>query len=100
MARDDGGVAGTIIVSFLLGAVAGAAVALLVAPATGDEMRRILAEKAKEGRERATDAARQGREFVNRQRDTLSSAIDRGREAYQQARGGAEAGPAGGGQDL
>ena len=98
MARDDGGVAGTIIVSFLLGAIAGAAVALLVAPATGDEMRRILAEKAKEGRER--DAARQGREFVNRQRDTLSSAIDRGREAYHQARGGAEAGPAGGGQDL
>lgn len=100
MARDDGGVAGTIIVSFLLGAIAGAAVALLVAPATGDEMRRILAEKAKEGRERATDAARQGREFVNRQRDTLSSAIDRGREAYHQARGGAEPGPAGGGQDL
>jgi gas vesicle protein len=100
MARDDGGVAGTIIVSFLLGAVAGAAVALLVAPATGDEMRRILAEKAKEGRDRATDAARQGREFVNKQRDTLTSAIDRGREAYQQARGGGEPGPAGGGQDL
>jgi gas vesicle protein len=99
MARDDGGVAGTIIVSFLLGAVAGAAVALLVAPATGDEMRRILAEKAKEGRDRATDAARQGREFVNRQRETVSSAIDRGREAYHQARGGGETGPAGGGQN-
>ena len=100
MARDDGGVAGTIIVSFLLGAIAGAAVALLVAPATGDEMRRILAEKAKEGRDRASDAARQGREFVNRQRETLSSAIDRGREAYNQARGGGEVGPAGGGQNL
>ena len=100
MARDDGGDAGTIIVSFLLGAIAGAAVALLVAPATGDEMRRILAEKAKEGRDRASDAARQGREFVNRQRDTLSSAIERGREAYNQARSGGEAGPAGGGQNL
>jgi gas vesicle protein len=100
MARDDGGAAGTIIVSFLLGAVAGAAVALLVAPATGDEMRRILAEKAREGRERAGDAARQGREFVNRQRDTFSSAIDRGREAYRQAKGGTEPGPTGSGQGL
>jgi gas vesicle protein len=100
MARDDGGAAGSIIVSFLLGAIAGAAVALLVAPATGDEMRRILAEKAKESRDRATDAARQGREFVNRQRDNLSSAIDRGREAYNQARSGAEPDPSGGGQSL
>jgi gas vesicle protein len=100
MARDDGGAAGTIIVSFLLGAVAGAAVALLVAPATGDEVRRILAEKAREGRDRANDAARQGREFVNRQRDTISSAIERGREAYHQARGGAETDPTGGGQNL
>jgi len=100
MARDDGGLAGTIVVAFVLGAVAGAAVALLMAPATGDEMRRLLGEKAKEGRERATDAARQGREFLNRQRDTVSSAIERGREAYNQARGSAPTGSEGGGESL
>ena len=49
MARDDGGVAGTVFVAFVLGAVTGAAVALLLAPASGEETRRILAEKAKEG---------------------------------------------------
>ena len=38
-----------------------------MAPASGEETRRVLAEKAREGRERATEAARQGREFVNRQ---------------------------------
>ena len=86
MARDDGNAAGTVIVAFVLGAVTGAAVALLMAPATGEETRRTLAEKAREGRERATEAARQGREFVNRQRENISSAIDRGREAYEQAR--------------
>jgi len=86
MARDDGGAAGTVVVAFLLGAVTGAAVALLLAPASGEETRKILTEKAKEGREKATDAARQGREFLNRQRDTLSTAIDRGRDAYNQAR--------------
>jgi len=84
--------AGTVVIAFVLGAVTGAAVALLMAPATGEETRRVLADRAREGRERANEAARQGREFVNRQKETLSSAIDRGREAYEQARGGATGG--------
>ena len=60
-----------------------------MAPATGEETRRLLAEKAREGREKANEAARQGREFVNRQRETLTTAVERGREAYEQARSGA-----------
>ncbi|HWK09760.1 MAG TPA: YtxH domain-containing protein [Vicinamibacterales bacterium] len=88
MARDDSG-AGTVVVAFVLGAITGAAVALLMAPATGEETRRLLAEKAREGRDRAGDAARQGREVWNRQRENLSQAFERGREAYEQARGGA-----------
>ena len=96
MTRDDGGAAGTMIVAFVLGALTGAAVALLLAPASGEETRRILGDKAREGRDKAADAARQGREFLNRQRDTLSTAIDRGREAYNQARTGPHPGPVGG----
>jgi gas vesicle protein len=95
MSRDDGGAAGTVVVAFVLGAITGAAVALLLAPASGEETRRILGEKAKEGREKATDAARQGREFINRQRDTIATAIDRGRDAYNQARTAAQPGPTG-----
>ena len=85
MARDDSG-AGTIVAAFVLGAIAGAAVALLMAPTTGEEMRRMIGEKAREGREKANEAAREGREFVNRQREHLTNAVERGREAYQQAR--------------
>jgi gas vesicle protein len=92
MARDDGG-AGIVVVAFVLGAVTGAAVALLLAPTSGEEARRILGEKARDGRERATEAARQGREFINRQRDTIASAVERGREAYEQARSGGAAPP-------
>jgi len=93
MARDDGGAAGTIVVAFVLGAITGAAVALLLAPASGEETRRLLTDKAREGRDKAADAARQSREFLNRQRDTLNSAIEKGREAYNQARTAGETGP-------
>jgi len=86
MARDEGAGAGTILLAFMLGAVSGAAVALLYAPAAGDETRDYLGEKAREGRERAAAAAEKGREILNQGRETLTTAIDRGREAYQQAR--------------
>lgn len=85
MANNDSG-AGTVVVAFVLGAIAGAAVALLVAPASGEETRRLLADKAREGADKAGEAARQGRELWNRQRETLAGAFERGREAYQQAR--------------
>lgn len=68
--HDDGSSGGTVIVAFVLGALTGAAVALMMAPASGEATRRVLGDKAREGR------------------DTLSSAIERGREAYEQARRG------------
>ncbi len=83
MARDHDGHAGAVLMAFVLGAVSGAAVALLWTPYAGEDTRRLLNEKVREGRERATDAARQGREFATRQRESLATAIDRGREAYQ-----------------
>src|SRR5204863_6881749 len=95
MARDEGAGAGSVLLAFLLGAVSGAAVALLYAPATGRETREFLGEKAREGRERAGDVAQKGRQVLNQSRETLSSAIDRGREAYQQARARENACPAG-----
>jgi gas vesicle protein len=88
MAQDDGAGAGSVVLAFLMGAIAGAAVALLYAPATGEETREFLGEKAREGRERAAKAAERGRQAVKEGRENLSSAIDRGREAFQQARTG------------
>ena len=55
MARDDGAGAGNILLAFLLGAVSGAAVALLYAPASGRETREFLGEKAREGVRKAKD---------------------------------------------
>ena len=90
--RQDSG-AGSIITAFVLGALTGAAVALLVAPQSGEDTRRMLGDKAREGADRAAEAARQGRELLNRQKDNIASAIERGREAYHQARGTAVPAP-------
>ena len=86
MSRDDGAGAGSILLAFLLGAVSGAAVALLYAPATGRETREYVGEKAREARARAAAAAEKASEMLSQGRETVATAIERGREAYQQAR--------------
>ena len=83
---DEGAGAGSVLLAFLVGAVAGAAVALLYAPATGRETREYLGDRAREGRDRAAEAAAKGREYITQGRETINNAIERGREAYQQAR--------------
>jgi gas vesicle protein len=67
MATNQGST-GTVLLAFAVGALAGAAVALLYAPAAGEETRRRLAQKARDGRE------------------NLAVAVERGREVYEQVR--------------
>jgi len=59
MAKTDN--SGAILLAFVAGAIAGAAVALLFAPATGEETRDYIGQRAREGREKVVDAARQFR---------------------------------------
>jgi gas vesicle protein len=87
---NNGSSAGTILMAFAVGALAGAAVALLYAPATGEETRRKLGERARDARDRAEEFAREGREFINRQRENVAAAVEHGREAFEQARRGAQ----------
>ena len=83
MAKDN---SGTIMVAFVVGALTGAAVALLFAPATGEETRELLAQKAREGKQKAREAMEEGRDYYRSQRDNLVTAVERGREAFEQAR--------------
>jgi len=85
MAQNQGNGAAGVMLAFLVGASVGAAVALLFAPATGEETREYLGKRAKEGRDRASEAARQGREIINRQRESLTTAFDRAREQFNAA---------------
>jgi len=87
MAKDEGSAAGSVLLAFIIGAIGGAALALLYAPTSGDETRKYLGQKAREGRDRAADAVEKGREVAKEGRETLAHAIERGRDAYKQARG-------------
>ena len=73
---------GSVMVAFVVGALTGAAVALLFAPAAGEETRDYLSQRARESKEKAREAMDQGREYYQRQRDNISGAVDRGREAF------------------
>ena len=83
MAKDN---SGSIMVAFVIGALTGAAVALLFAPATGEETREFIGQKARESKAKAREAMDQGKEYYRSQRENLVTAVERGREAFQQAR--------------
>ncbi|HEX5110620.1 MAG TPA: YtxH domain-containing protein [Vicinamibacterales bacterium] len=80
MANDQGITPGGLLVAFIAGAAVGAAVALLFAPASGEQTREFLGQRAREGRDRAAEAARQGRDMLNKQRENLTTAFERIRE--------------------
>jgi len=66
MAKDEGVGGGAVMLAFVAGAIAGAAVALLFAPATGEETRDFLNQRAREAGDKVADAARQFRAAADR----------------------------------
>ena len=75
MASNDNGVS---IAWFLVGAAVGASVALLYAPQSGKDTRRLIAKKTEEGRDILADS---GKEVLDRGKELF----DRGRELADEA---------------
>jgi gas vesicle protein len=89
--------AGARVSYFIVGLGIGALVGILFAPKSGEETREYLSKKADEGRdyaqrkarelrERADDLVERGKVTVSQQKESLSAAVDAGREAYQKAK--------------
>ena len=76
--REDGG--GSFLMGLLAGTVLGAGLGMLFAPKAGSELRSQLSEQTGKLRTTANDAYSQASEKV-------SQMVDRGREAYERARG-------------
>jgi hypothetical protein len=87
--REDGG--GSFLMGLLAGTVLGAGLGMLFAPKAGNELRSQLNEQAGRLRSSANDTYHQASEKV-------SQMVDRGREAYERARGGT--GTTGGSSDT
>ena len=90
-----------VVLSFLLGALSGAALAILFAPRSGRETREILGEKLRDTADRSRrlgeqaiekrrEAAEDATGYLDRQRDALekrrdrlAAAVEAGRQAYR-----------------
>ena len=78
---------------FLVGLGVGALLGVLFAPKSGEDTREYLTKRADEGREfaqkkakelrdRADDLIERGKDVAARKRDSISAAVDAGREAF------------------
>ena len=79
---------------FVLGGLIGATVALLMAPRSGEETRKLIAMKTREGTDyltshtkdvsdKATGLIDRGKELLQQQRDQLAAALEAGKQAYR-----------------
>jgi gas vesicle protein len=84
---------GSKVTYFLVGLGVGALVGVLFAPKSGEETRDFLSKRADDGREFAQKKARElreradelierGKDVATRKRDSLTAAVEAGREAF------------------
>lgn len=93
MADESGRSGGNIILAFTLGALVGAAAAVLFAPAAGSETRKRIkdftgdmlgkaGDLAGDVRDKVTGGIQKGKEAISDRKNMLKSAIEAGKEAY------------------
>jgi gas vesicle protein len=94
MREECGYGAGSIFLSFLLGGVVGAGLALLFAPKSGRETRQSIHDFAddikdkargyvEDVKEKVTGSYDKGKEFLEDKKSLISTAIEAGKEAYE-----------------
>jgi gas vesicle protein len=82
--------------AFLLGLGAGVGIGMLFAPKSGEETRELIKNKAGEGtdyikqrgtefKQSAADWVDRGKDALNRQKDSLTDAMEAGKQAYRDA---------------
>ena len=95
--EDNGYSAGSVGFAFLAGAIIGVGAALLLAPQSGAETRKLLKtyaekaegemrEKAKEARATLDTTIEQGKQFIKEKKSVLTAAFEAGKEALKKER--------------
>jgi gas vesicle protein len=86
--------AGSMFLSFLLGGIVGAGLALLLAPQSGRETRQRIKEFTEDVKEKTKDyvedvkgkvtsTVEKGKEFYEEKKSAIATAIEAGKEAYE-----------------
>lgn len=95
MRHEEGGYsAGSMLLSFLLGGIVGAGLALLLAPQSGRETRQRIRELVEDAKERAADyvdevkgkitsTVEKGKDFFEEKKSIITTAVEAGKEAYE-----------------
>lgn len=94
MREESGYSAGSMLLSFILGGIVGAAVALLLTPQSGRETRQKIRDFSDDVRDRAKDyvegmkekvtsSVEKGKEFVEEKKTAITKAVEAGKEAYE-----------------
>jgi gas vesicle protein len=92
--KDDGYSSGSMLLSFLLGGIVGAGLALLLAPQSGEETRKKIRDLADDVKDKTTGYVDKtkgkitsyvddGKEYYEQKKSLVKSAIDAGKEAYE-----------------
>jgi len=98
MSREEGCNGHSVVISFFLGTIAGAAAVLLLAPQARKESADRIRDFSQDMKERASDyldkakdtvssTVGSGRDFLDEKRSLIQSAVDAGKEAYQREKG-------------
>ena len=95
MGREESGFGiSAVILSFFIGGIVGAGIALLVAPKTGEETRKMIKDFAEDKKEKveglihdvkgkASTYVEKGKEFIEKEKDIINKAVEAGKEAYE-----------------
>lgn len=95
MRQEEGGFnSGSVLLSFLLGGMVGAGLALLLAPQSGQETRKKIRGLADDAKDKASDyldqakgtfstTVEKGKGFFEEKKSAITAAVEAGKEAYE-----------------
>lgn len=86
MREDNGCSTGSVFLSFLLGGIVGAGLAMLLAPRSGHETRQKIREFAEDVKDRVVSTAEKGKDLFEQKKSAITTAVEAGKEAYEKER--------------
>jgi len=97
MADNENSSTSGVLLSFIVGGLAGAAIAVLFAPRAGRETRELISDRVKDGLAKGRDLKEEvvsrsqhlrdeAVDFIEERKERLGSAVEAGQKAYRDAR--------------